>query len=112
MQKSYDSDGCRDITEDADDDNDGICDIGGPGNYGTNSSCNRAYLGEDLCPKGFLNYTSTIGLTRYLGAPDLNKRDLVWSSDFDFWSLIFVYGLQWINRFAGSPRLGLQWMVE
>ena len=55
----YDSDGCRDAGEDLDDDNDGICDVDGPGSYGQSILCAASPTLADECAKGNLLWSST-----------------------------------------------------
>ena len=47
----YDGDGCKDDSEDLDDDDDGICDTNGPSSYGTASSVGLLYDNRE-CMKG------------------------------------------------------------
>ena len=53
-----DGDGCKDATEDLDDDGDGICDSGGPSTYGLSGSCLPSYTGQDDCPDGETGWLS------------------------------------------------------
>ena len=57
----YDGDGCKDDSEDLDDDNDGICDSNGPSTYGTAASCVASSTTIDECVKGafFTSSSST-----------------------------------------------------
>ena len=49
----YDGDGCRDETEDLDDDNDGICDAGND-----DTTCTISAMASDLCPYSSLEFDS------------------------------------------------------
>ena len=63
----YDTDGCQDLVEDLDDDNDQICDTGGPAAYGDSSGCAISSTGSDKCPAntGDLDWISDQATTDY-----------------------------------------------